>query len=301
MNRVCTIIVTYNRLELLKGTICAVQKQSYKSDVVVVNNGSTDGTLEYLESLQDIIAINQSNLGGAGGFFVGIKYAVENDYDYVWIMDDDVLPSKDSLEMLTSELFSLEEEDKIGFVCSKVVNLDGDPVNLPQINTKQKATGYPFWCEKLEDGIVRVSSATFVSVLFPCSIVLKVGLPFKEFFIWGDDTEFTLRISKLYPCYLVGKSIVKHLRIGGGSLSFYQLKNRKRIKMFSYFYRNRFYLYRKGYGELDERLLFYLSCTKLLFKLLLHLSFYKINIIISSLIKSFFFNPKIVYVKKKSE
>ena len=300
-DKICTVVVTYNRLGLLKDAVSAINNQSCNSDLVIVNNGSTDGTLEYLERLDNVYVINQKNVGGAGGFFAGIKYAVEKCYDYVWVMDDDVLPETNALERLISKMLFLERINKIGFVCSKVVNSEGEPINLPQIDFKKGNTGYSSWCEKLEDGIVRVSSATFVSVLFSCKVIAEMGLPIKEFFIWGDDTEFTLRISKRYSCYMVGGSIVKHLRVETKNLSFYFIKDKRRIKMFSYLYRNRFYMCRKGYGQDDERLMFYLSCIKLLFKLLTHFSFYKIYIIISSLFKSFFFNPKIVYVKDGKE
>ena len=74
-DKVLNVIVTYNRLNDLKVCIENVKGQTYKNlDILVVNNGSTDGTTEYLAAQTDIKVINQNNLGGAGGFYAGMKY-----------------------------------------------------------------------------------------------------------------------------------------------------------------------------------------------------------------------------------
>ena len=89
---VAIIAVTYNMLELLKEEINSLREQTYKdAQIIVVNNGSTDDTLSWLQQQQDIITITQKNLGGAGGFYTGMKYAAENGYKYCWVMDDDVI------------------------------------------------------------------------------------------------------------------------------------------------------------------------------------------------------------------
>ena len=68
--------------------------QIYKTDILVVNNASTDGTDikikedGYLENENLIYKKLPKNLGGAGGFTYGVKFALENNYDYVWLMDD---------------------------------------------------------------------------------------------------------------------------------------------------------------------------------------------------------------------
>ena len=92
INKVGIVVVTYNRLNLLKEVIEALRLQTYKDfQIVVVNNGSTDETPKWLSDQRDIYTITQENLGGAGGFFTGMKYVVENGFKYCWIMDDDVI------------------------------------------------------------------------------------------------------------------------------------------------------------------------------------------------------------------
>lgn len=95
------VVVTYNRLSLLKECIDALRHQTYKNfRIVIVNNGSTDGTCEWLSLQNDLIVISQENSGGAGGFYTGLKYVAEHAYDYCWFMDDDVICNVDALQEL---------------------------------------------------------------------------------------------------------------------------------------------------------------------------------------------------------
>ena len=110
------VTVTFNRKDLLKRTIECLRKNSPISKIVVVNNGSTDGTGEWLASQEDLIVITQENVGGSGGFYTGIKYAYEAGADWIWCMDDDVFPREDCLEKLLEDIsFNIPdmEEEKI--------------------------------------------------------------------------------------------------------------------------------------------------------------------------------------------
>ena len=102
-NRVAAVVVTYNRLEFLKRCVNSLHKQTVPCDILVVDNASTDETAQWLESQTDIFFHNTgSNLGGAGGFHYGMRWAVEANYDYLWVMDDDCFPKTDALEKLLS-------------------------------------------------------------------------------------------------------------------------------------------------------------------------------------------------------
>ena len=114
------VVVTYNRLSLLQENILALKQQTFPlHKIFIINNCSTDGTHEFLDSLSsdfqmEIIHLPE-NKGGAWGFYEGIKQAVLAGCDYVWIMDDDTIPTKNALEELTK---GLSLSDRIGFVCS---------------------------------------------------------------------------------------------------------------------------------------------------------------------------------------
>lgn len=233
---VAAVVVTYNRLELLKEGIAALQKQTYAHlQIIVVNNGSTDGTADWLAAQPDVLTLSQANVGGAGGFFTGMKYAAEHDFDLVWIMDDDVIPRPDALEELIRAYFAKPD---IGFVCSQVIGLDDKPMNIPEVDPRVTHEGSSAFYDLASRGMVKVSKATFVSLLICGATLRKYGLPIKEYFIWGDDTEFTLRISSRLDSYLVTSSVVLHKRSLQTAVTFLTETNPTRLGFYFYMYRN---------------------------------------------------------------
>ena len=85
---IIAVVVTYNRMELLKRNIRCLQQNKPISSIVIVNNGSTDGTTEWLAAQEGLTVINQTNVGGAGGFYTGIQYAYQAGADWIWCMDE---------------------------------------------------------------------------------------------------------------------------------------------------------------------------------------------------------------------
>ena len=201
---IAAVVVTYNRLSLLKECLEAISLQTCKvNSIIVVNNASTDGTTEYLQQLDDkqiVVKSLEKNIGGAGGFAEGIAIATKMNVDAIWIMDDDTIPLTDALEHL---VYILKQHENTGFVNSKVVWTDG---NIHQMNIP----GYVHH-DDLGGGLYAIRSASFVSLLVPSKIVREVGLPYREFFIWVDDAEFTARIVKAgHKGYLTTSSVVVH-------------------------------------------------------------------------------------------
>lgn len=292
MKSVGIVVVTYNRLSLLKEVIAALREQSCKDfQIVVVNNGSTDETLVWLQQQKDIITITQENLGGAGGFFTGMKYVVESGYHYCWIMDDDVICEPDALQEL---LNAHKCKSNIGFVCSQVVGINGCLMNVPTVDERPTTNGYPDYLDLIGYQMIKVSMATFVSVLFPTEVIQKMGLPYKEFFIWGDDSEYTSRVSSKYDCYLACKSIVVHKRILQTALSFYKESDKSRLRNYFYAYRNNTYTQWKR-SSWKRKMLLIIGRLLMLSKLLLEGDFLRFNILLKASISSFSFAPRIVY------
>ena len=107
--RIACIVVTYNRKELLFNCIQHICNQSYRPETIyVIDNASTDGTLEMADKMKKIAqGLNfkyvrlEKNLGGAGGFYTGLKMAHESGkFDAYWVMDDDGIPEKNCLKQL---------------------------------------------------------------------------------------------------------------------------------------------------------------------------------------------------------
>ncbi|SMG24442.1 glycosyltransferase family 2 protein [Fibrobacter sp. UWB13] len=295
---VAIIAVTYNRLDLLKEEINSLREQTYKdAQIIVVNNGSTDDTLSWLQQQQDIITITQENLGGAGGFFTGMKYAAENGYKYCWVMDDDVICQPTALDELVSAYKALPN---IGFVCSRVIGINGQPMNTPNINSL-KADGYNDVIDYVANyALVKVIHATFVSVFLSTKTIFEVGLPLKEYFIWGDDVEYTRRISSKYPCFVACRSIVTHKRAIQKSLQLIQETNPRRIAMNFYKFRNELNNERK-FKDWHMFLITFLKDIILLIKLLSHFKLRHAFIIVKSILSTITFRPKVQFPIENSK
>lgn len=292
---VAIVVVTFNRLSLLKDLIVSLKEQQYSDNkIIVVNNGSTDGTTEWLAEQQGLVVINQDNVGGAGGFFTGMKYAAENeDFDYCWVMDDDVLCPPDAL----TELINAAHADpSAGFVCSRVVSEDDEDLNVPIPAYLRRGHPYPLtFSHVASDAMVEVERATFVSVLIPVANIRKFGLPLREFFIWGDDTEYTLRLSSSMPCYIACRSKVTHRRQNKGGLDFLTEQNPRRLKMYYYFYRNCFVYTRRWNTKRFAVAKLALEQLILLAKLLLKFDFKRFRILASATWAGLWFNPKTLF------
>lgn len=296
MKKVAVIVVTYNRLNLLKEEIESLRKQTYKDfNIIVVNNGSTDGTLRWLDEQSDIYSITQENLGGAGGFYTGMKYAAENGFDYVWIMDDDVECNANALEEL---MIISDKIPNIGFLCSRVFAPDKETLmNVPMIDDNKINGGYERWLERIDDKLVRVKAATFVSILIPTNHIYELGLPIKDYFIWGDDIEYTHRLSRKYASYLVCDSIVIHKRSMAQSLNFMTEKDPKRVKNYFYSLRNNL-LNQKKYGKTKDVCIAIFYQLSVLLRSFAHLDIIRVNVVLKAFFSALFFKEKIDYPQK---
>lgn len=183
MDKVIAVIVTYNRQFLLTQCIAALRAQTQKIDkILVINNGSTDNTEAWLRQQNDIEFITQENVGGAGGFYTGIKTAYQKSFSWFWLMDDDGFPKEDALEKL----------------------LEGNPEplmlrNCAVINKEDqrsfvwKTKNYKS-IEEVNEKIIMNVSHPFNGTLLHRKIVERVGLPKPGLFVWGDETEYRFRI-----------------------------------------------------------------------------------------------------------
>ncbi|WP_412030229.1 glycosyltransferase family 2 protein [Deinococcus yunweiensis] len=241
VTRVCAVVLTYNRRELLRECLDAIAAQTRPPDhVLVVDNASTDGTADLLERAYPEVEVLRLpiNEGSAGGFHACLEAACARGYDATWLMDDDVLPHPDALAAL---LDKGRELSNYGFLCSRVVGTNGVSMNVPHVDLRSSVNAYPVWDEHLDLGVVRLQNATFVSVLIPTRTVLDFGLPLRDMYIFGEDTEYTLRITRTRPGYLVGASVAVHKRVLQGPLDIARERNPARLAYFAHRIRNEVY------------------------------------------------------------
>lgn len=241
--RIGCVVVTYNRKQLLIECLEAIYRQTVPVErLILIDNASTDGTKEELEIRGFMTKPGfkycrmETNLGGSGGFYEGLKRA-NSEFDWVWIMDDDTIPNPDCLEKLLCA--ADKKQKKVSFLASSVFGPENEPMNIPSVDFRLTKNGYPDWYFDLKDRLVKIQSATFVSLLISSEALKRCGLPCKEYFIWGDDTEYTTRLTTFYgPAYMVGNSIVCHKRVGAKALSILNENDPKRIENYFYYYRN---------------------------------------------------------------
>jgi rhamnopyranosyl-N-acetylglucosaminyl-diphospho-decaprenol beta-1,3/1,4-galactofuranosyltransferase len=219
-DKVCAVVVTYNRKNLLIECLESLRKQSRPiQGIYLIDNASSDGTPELLlekgylrelppknlngpwekeftiQNLTDEKEIKlhyvkmHENTGGAGGFYEGVKRGYEKGYDWLWLMDDDGIPITTTLEKL---LYNKNQAD----VLNSLVLLNGTN-NLSFGIYYNKKIIYNFLeiCATKKKLIFNTANF-YNSTLISKNIIKKVGYPNKNLFIWGDEMEYFIRIMK---------------------------------------------------------------------------------------------------------
>lgn len=212
--KIAAVVVTYNRIELLKESIQSLRSQTHNFDeIIVINNSSTDGTLNWLQTQTDLTVITQENLGSGGGQHTGIKYAYENGYDWIWCMDDDLVVYPNCLQTLVE--FLKKNNLKIGTLQPlKLSDPNGiihHGADFIELNTLKIIDVYETVQIK---GFYLTNAICFEGVLINRNVVKKIGLPRRDFFITNDDREFSLRIRAKLPDFdvvLLGNILMKRL------------------------------------------------------------------------------------------
>lgn len=241
MNQTAAVVVTYNRCGMLSRCLQALlAQQEQELDIWVIDNASTDGTARMVSDLHSprIRYCNTgANLGGAGGFAWGIRQAARAGYRYLWIMDDDCLPQPGALTALLDA--DRELEGSYGWLSSRALAPDGtdQPMNRQRITPYRDLPDF-------EGTHLPAVMASFVSLFLRAEIVQRFGLPIAEFFIWSDDWEYTRRISREVPCYVIPQSVVVHAMARPAVVNI-ATDDPDRWPRYRFFYRNDVYLYRR--------------------------------------------------------
>ena len=180
--KIAAVVVTFNRLELLKQCIENLRNQTHKLDeIFIINNSSTDGTLDWLNEQTDLTVITQENSGSAGGQFTGIKTAYEKGYDWIWCLDDDCVAETKALE----NLLNINPDSNIvlnSTVLSNESAIDGKMAFAIYDKNRDILYRNSNECEDL-----LIPSANFFNgTLISRNIIEQIGLPLKKMFIMGE-------------------------------------------------------------------------------------------------------------------
>ena len=202
--RIFNIIVTYNRALMLQKVLDNLVNFGFDR-VIIINNCSTDNTLDVVEKYRSQFKVfhlvnMEVNLGGAGGFNEGLRqFTMLADIDdYALLHDDDSWPEF-KMTSLNETLNLSSEEILLG--CFPVLHPNGDlnRMNVPGLasflrkslkNILRRVPRRPANLESFNSW-TSFEYSGFVGFLIRKDVVVKVGLPSKNFFIYSDDTTYT--------------------------------------------------------------------------------------------------------------
>lgn len=201
------VIVTFNRLEKLKKSLdCFMAQELMPKYILVVNNNSNDGTKEFLDywkndnnmALKKYVIHENENLGGSGGFHVGLEKAKELEADWVWVSDDDAYPQKDTIKK-ANDYIEKNGYERLLAVCATVYDMNN---NIAYGHRKRVVNGIlkitikvieP--CEYERDSF-KLNAFSYVGAIIRKKALLEYGTTKEDYFIWFDDTEHSIRISE---------------------------------------------------------------------------------------------------------
>lgn len=197
--QVAVVVVTFNRADLLERMLAGLAALDRAPDAVfVVNNASTDHTRDVLErsTLPGLVAIHTTeNLGGAGGFHLGLKTAYDKGFDAMWLMDDDVVPAPDCLTRLLEvegSCLIAVREDLTGALVEKAA-VRFDLRNPLAIRPKTASIDSTYASRADMPETVEVENVAFEGFLVRREVVEQIGLPDPSYFIFYDDVDFAIR------------------------------------------------------------------------------------------------------------
>src|ERR1019366_3306358 len=188
-DRVCVVVVTFNRKHLLQTCLRSLFLQTHPVDeILVVNNASTDGTPEMLaQTFPQVRVLNLSrNTGGAGGFHAGIEWAHKAGFEWIWVMDDDIQIYPDTLEVM------LRYKEISDFIHVRKTGPEGLQVwegmwDLSSVSAFRFREDLSF---KHGREWTSVTYGNFEGALIRRKVVEKIGYPDPRFFMVGDDTIY---------------------------------------------------------------------------------------------------------------
>ena len=226
--RIAIVILSYYSEPYLPGLIKSWQALDYPVEslviVVVDNPHPTHGSsLSSLKSqllplsqrgLPEIVLLPQaSNLGFAGGCNVGIRYALDNTFDYVLLHNQDgtLRPSA------VTELVNCLEQNPSAATAQALVVMQHNPVLINSAGNSVQYLGFGF-CKQLNESVSSIptvfSDITYGSgaaLLLRSSLLKKYGLLDEDFFAYHEDLEYCLRLRLLgFSCKLAPRAVFEH-------------------------------------------------------------------------------------------
>lgn len=226
--RIAVVLVTFNRLDKLKTALECYEKQSYPiEEVIVVDNHSADGTVEYLKQWAGGLGgyrrkalFLPENTGGAGGFGAGMECALARidqgalQADWILVSDDDAFPEPDAIEQLVDYYCRQSAERQAGIVAlSSSVYNHGEIHESHRSRVERSALRVRFVGvsrDEYRKEAFEIDLFSYVGTMIKVSALRKAGTTNKDLFIYGDDNEHSLRLARVGNLLVVPASRYNH-------------------------------------------------------------------------------------------
>jgi GT2 family glycosyltransferase len=254
-SKVSIIILNWNRLKDTIECLESVRKMDYPNyEVILVDNGSTDDSPEKLKGLfpEVILIQNKENLGFTGGNNIGMKRALKNGADYVWLLNNDTVVEPDTLNKLVD---AGESNPKIGLL-SPVIYHHSDPSKIQFCGSYFDFNSFSVTRFKdlleYESNKTKDISLWGTALLIKSEVIKKIGLLNERYFAYWEDVDYSFRSLKAgYVNNVVSDASISHkLDIIKGT------KIRKSLYWFYYMTRNEFWFFRDNI-HFSKRLAFF--------------------------------------------
>jgi len=223
--RVLAHIHTFNDTDIIDRTIAALLRQTrIPDDILVVDNASTDETLDRPSVRGVIVRRHPENRGTSGAVYTGMQFAIEHDYDWIWVFDADSIPEPDALEKLLDLYagWSPQQQDETAFLACLHYNIqDGlprhggvfEPDRIDQTTPPPEARVYP--CHFV----------IWSGCLYRVAALRAIGLPNPDYVLdWGEG-EYGYRIMTAgYKGFICRDAVLHHNIRGFTSYNPIQIK-----------------------------------------------------------------------------
>lgn len=238
IDKVVLVTVTFNSTQYLKRLIDSILESTYPLEkVIIVDNKSSDENKEVIRSLikgNSLFKVlwSKENRGGAGGFEFGMRYAVKeiHDYDWIWFMDDDAFLRPDCLEKLLQH----KNEEKIGILAPVIYGVEWEKYQLYHVKKMNEflndGTAVAVNYDDLPE-VCKFETDAFVGPLISRAAIEKLGYPDGRLFIYGDDIEYSYRLSREFNNYLIKDAIINHRDTDDKAVSIWKLYYKYRNKI----------------------------------------------------------------------
>ena len=198
--RVSIVIPHIGGKDILNNCLDSVICNDYKNTViVVVDNGSTDGSIQFVQQKYKNIKIlgNKENLGFAKAVNQGILYAISNECDYVFLLNNDTVLHPECIKNLINSVYHDDCSETIGAVGPKILNFDNDREIWFMGAKIDLFRG--IWQNAYDeaDQIMEVESVSGCAVLLPTYIFRMTGFFDERFFTYIEDLDFFIRLKRL--------------------------------------------------------------------------------------------------------